>query len=412
MIFINKKNKTDLLVFIFFSAFPIAMLAGNLLINLFIFIIAVLFIFKLFTKKANLNTQKKNFYILLFFFISLCVNLIFTNDIYLSYPRVVKFFFVIFFIIAFSHLIQNYYQNLENIFKVWSIILLIVIFDLAIEFSFGKNMFGQKAIMPGRLGSFTGQESVIGGFFLGFCLIFLSYIYKRNTNIKLNLLLAISLVLISFLIGERANFIKTFIAIMIYTFFVYRVNLKIKFFSLVLILCLIYPIFLTLNNDYKERYLNQIITIFDQKSLTKYLENSKYGAHRNVAKEIFLDNPVFGVGIKNFRNESANQKYDNLDHKKNYLRVANHPHELYYEFLSETGLFGLISFLIFIFTSIILSLKNYIKKKNIYQLSGLIIIFVSILPVIPIGGFLSTYTSSIFWINYAIMVGYNDVDEN
>ena len=35
-------------------------------------------------------------------------------------------------------------------------------------------MFGQKAIMPGRLGSFTGQESVIGGFFLGFCLIFLS----------------------------------------------------------------------------------------------------------------------------------------------------------------------------------------------------------------------------------------------
>lgn len=412
MIFINKKNKTDLLLFIFFSTFPIAMLFGNLLINLFIFIIAILFIFKLLTKKTNLNTQKTIFYILIFFFISLCVNLIFTNDISLSYPRVIKFFFVIFFIIAFSHLIQNHYQNLENIFKVWSIILLIVIFDLAIEFSFGKNMFGQKAIMPGRLGSFTGQESVIGGFFLGFCLIFLSYIYKRNSNIKLNLLLAISLVLISFLIGERANFIKTFIAITIYTFFVYRVNLKIKFFSLILILCLIYPIFLTLNDNYKERYLNQLILIFDQKSLTKYLEDSKYGAHRNVAKEIFLDNPVFGVGIKNFRNESRNKKYDNLDHKKNYLRVANHPHELYYEFLSETGLFGLISFLIFISTSIILSLKNYIKKKNTYQLSGLIIIFVSILPVIPIGGFLSTFTSSIFWINYAIMVGYNNIDEN
>ena len=412
MIFINEKNKTDLLLFIFFSTFPIAMILGNLLINLFIFIIAILFIFKLLTKKTNLNTQKKIFYILIFFFISLCINLIFTNDISLSYPRVVKFFFIIFFIIAFSHLIENHYQNLENIFKVWSIILLIVIFDLAIEFSFGKNMFGQKAIMPGRLGSFTGQESVIGGFFLGFCLIFLSYIYKRNSNIKLNLLLAIFLLLISFLIGERANFIKTFIAIMIYTFFVYRVNLKIKFFSLILVLSLIYPIFLTLNDNYKVRYLNQVILIFDQKGLTKYLENSKYGAHRNVAKEIFLDNPVFGVGIKNFRNESANEKYDNLDHKKNYLRVANHPHELYYEFLSETGLFGLICFLIFITTSIILSLKNYIKKKNTYQLSGLIIILVSILPVIPIGGFLATYTSSIFWINYAIMVGYNNVDEN
>ena len=26
--------------------------------------------------------------------------------------------------------------------------------------------------------------------------------------------------------------------------------------------------------------------------------NSRYGAHRNVAKK-FLDNPIFGVGIKN-----------------------------------------------------------------------------------------------------------------
>ena len=166
---------------------------------------------------------------------------------------------------------------------------------------------------------------------------------------------------------------------------------------------------MTINDIYKERYFNQIISIFNQKSLTKYLENSKYGSHRNVAKEIFLDNPVFGVGIKNFRKESANDKYDNLEHKKNYLRVSNHPHELYYEFLSETGSFGLICFLIFIFSSIFLSLKNYIKEKNIYQISGIIFIFVSILPVIPAGSFLATYTSSIFWINYAIMIGFNNV---
>ena len=105
---------------------------------------------------------------------------------------------------------------------------------------------------------------------------------------------------------------------------------------------------MTINDIYKERYFNQIISIFNQKSLTKYLENSKYGSHRNVAKEIFLDNPVFGVGIKNFRKESANDKDDNLEHKKNYLRVSNHPHELYYEFLSETGIFGVTCFLIFI----------------------------------------------------------------
>ena len=412
MILNLKKSKIDLLIIILFSIYPVAILSGKLVINLFILIISILFIIKSLFKTADLNIPKENFFILIFFFISLCINLIFTNDIYLSYQRVLKFFFVIFFILAFNFLVKNNYQNLENIFKVWCLIFLIVIFDLAIEFSFGKNLLGQTAIMPGRLGSFTGKESVVGGYFLGFCLIFLSYVYKKNNNIKLNLFLAISFIIISFLIGERANFIKTLIAITLYIFFIYRINLKTKFFSFILILCLIYPIFLLLNDNYKERYFNQVISIFNQKSLTKYLENSQYGSHRNVAKEIFLDNPVFGVGIKNFRNESAKQKYDNLEHKKNHLRVANHPHELYYEFLSETGSFGLICFLIFILLSIFSSLKNYAKERNIYQISGIIFIFVSILPVIPAGGFLATYTSSIFWINYAIMIGFNNAKIN
>ena len=116
---------------------------------------------------------------------------------------------------------------------------------------------------------------------------------------------------------------------------------------------------------------------------------------------------MFGVGIKNFRVESANKKYNNLEHKKNHLRVSNHPHELYYEFLSETGIFGLISFLIFIFISIISSFKNFLQYKNIYQLSALIFVLLSILPIIPTGSFLSSYSSSIFWINYALMMGYN-----
>jgi O-antigen ligase len=115
--------------------------------------------------------------------------------------------------------------------------------------------------------------------------------------------------------------------------------------------------------------------------------------------------------LKDFRNESANKMYDNLDHNKNHLRVSTHPHELYYEFLSETGLFGLICFLLFILSSIILSIKNYLRKKNLYQLSAIIFVIVSILPVLPQGAFLSTFTSSIFWINYAIMVGYNNVSK-
>jgi len=177
---------------------------------------------------------------------------------------------------------------------------------------------------------------------------------------------------------------------------------------LFLILIIFFIIFQNLNNSYKQRYINQL-DLFDNKfSLSKYLENSFYGAHRNVAKEIFLDNPIFGVGVKNFRIESRDKKYDNLDHKYNAARGSTHPHELYYEFLSETGIFGLTCFLIFILSSIILSLKNFIKTKNIYQFSGIVVVSLSILPIIPTGSYLSTYFSSVFWINYALMMGYNN----
>jgi len=276
--------------------------------------------------------------------------------------------------------------------------------------------------MPGRLGSFTGQESVIGHFFFGFCLIFLSYLYTQSKKNYFNVIIALTLVMISFLIGERANLIRTFIAISLFIFFVYKINYKIKILSVIIMVISSYIFFLSVDGYYKMRYYKKIKLIFAPGGLTNYLDNSQYGAHRNVAKEIFLDNPIFGVGIKNFRIESRDKKYHtfpgetppNLDTTKSnpekhwkHMLGSNHPHELYYEFLSETGIFGFSCFLIFILSSVIFSIKNYLKKSNIYQLSGIIVVIISILPVIPTGSFFATNNSSIFWINYAIMMGYN-----
>jgi len=167
--------------------------------------------------------------------------------------------------------------------------------------------------------------------------------------------------------------------------------------------------FINSNPQYKTRYFNQISILFTKNGISSYLNSSQYGAHYNVAKEIFKDNYFFGVGIKNFRIESTKDKYKNLKHPNNDRRSATHPHQLHYEFLSETGLFGYFSFLLFIFLSLYWSMKNYLIDKNIYQLSSILFILISLLPLVPTGSFLSTYTSSIFWINYAIMVGYNDL---
>jgi O-antigen ligase len=402
---------THNIIFVLFLIFPISILLGSFVINLNIFIISLIFIYDLMIKNTKNIYQNKNFFLLVFFLISLLINLIFSNNISLSYPRVIKMFFIIFFVFSFKFCLIKFNEKyIEKLYKIWSIIFALIVLDLIIEFFSGTNIIGLKSVMPGvRLASFTGKESVIGNYFYGFVLIFLSYFHNNFDKKKyLNLLLATFLIIVSFIIGERANFLKTFTIVSLFIFFVYDFKLKHKILSLIVMLLLMIS-FVTSNNYYKNRYFDQVSSILKKDGISSYLNNSQYGAHYNVAKEIFKDNPFFGIGIKNFRVESSKDKYDNLNHPLNIVRSATHPHQIHYEFLSETGLFGYFSFLIFIFLSLYWSIKNFLVNKNIYQLSSILFVITSLSPLLPSGSFLSTYTSSIFWLNYAVMVGYNDI---
>ena len=413
----KKKNLIEKLLFFFFCIYPISFLTGNFLINLFSIIISLLFLFGVLSNKIRINNENKLLiFLLIFLFITLLINLFFSNNINLSYPRVLKFIVIFGFILSFSHLIRSFSkEEMSQLYKFWSIILLIVITDLIIEFFFKTNMLGFKSYIPGRLSSFMGSnipessELVIGHFFSAFCLIVLSYIHLNYRKKSINIFIALFFILISFLIGERSNFIKTIIIITIFIFFVYDIKLKFKLFSISIIL-LLFLLVLNLNDNYKLRYFKQVSSILNKNGISVYLENSVYGAHYKVAKEIFKDNPFFGVGIKNFRVESYSNKYDDLDHKLNDRRGNTHPHHLHYELLAETGLFGYLSFFIFIFISLYLFYKSYKKNKNVYQFSGMLFVLINLIPLLPTGSFFSTYSAGLFWINYSIMVGYLDKD--
>ena len=137
-----------------------------------------------------------------------------------------------------------------------------------------------------------------------------------------------------------------------------------------------------------------------------FIFSKEHNALYESAYKIFLDNKILGVGVKNFRNESPKKKYENKEYLLTSRRYATHPHQIHYEFLSETGLFGYLSFLIFLILSLALAINRYLKIKNLYQLSGIIFVISSVLPILPSGSFLSTFSGGIFWINYAIMCGY------
>jgi len=399
-----KNNQLDFIYLFLLATFPLALIIGNFFINFYIVFFSISFF-------NNFKTNKfifidLIFYLLVFFFISLLVNVFFSSNIENSYPRVIKIFFVICFIFEIKRLIQKYESMyIQNVFKLWFLIFLILSLDVLFETIFGYNIIGNKSYMPGRISSFFGDELIIGAFYHGFVLFFVSYLIKKKIKNHFLIFSIIFIFLISFLIGERSNFVKLFISVLIFTTFAIDINYKIKIISLFTVI-LTLSAFLSLNNSYKIRYFDQIKILLSKDGYSNYLKKSQYGAHRDVSMKIFKENFVFGVGIKNFRHESGKKIYENQEYLLTDLRQATHPHQIHHEFLSETGIFGYSCFLIFILSSIYLGFKSYLKTKNLYQLSAIIFVITSLLPLLPSGSFLSTYVSGIFWLNFAIMNSY------
>ena len=159
------KIDTNKILFFLFLIFPISILLGNLIVNINLILISILFISKLILKKEPLYFKNKFYFLLIFFFFTLLINLIFSNNPELSYKRIIKIFFIIYFIFAFFHLNKLYSEKINFIFKFWSFIFFFIIFDLFIEYIFGSNIIGLSSLnQSSRLGSFTGKESNIGNY--------------------------------------------------------------------------------------------------------------------------------------------------------------------------------------------------------------------------------------------------------
>ena len=390
--------------FLLILLFPIFLITGNLLINFFYIIISIISILKL-NKKTDF--YKSNiFFLLIFFLIYLAINLLFSVNISNSYPRVIKFLLIIFFIKEIFDFNNNENIYFEKISKFWSIIFFIVTFDIIFEIIFGFNTLGFKSYMEGRVASFFGDELVVGSFYHFFSLIVLSFFIKKKYSNVLIISLIILIISTSFMIGERANFIKLFPSILIFAFLTLRIRSTKKIGLITLIILVIGAVFY-FNDGLKKRYYNQLSDINSLDGFKKFFKESQYGAHQNTAYEIFKDNILFGVGLKNFREESKKSIYENPDYFKTNERQATHPHQIHLELLSELGLIGYVSFFILMIVSIIISTKNYLINKNPYQLSVLIYILSCLIPLIPSGSLFSTFFGGIFWFSFGLMISFN-----
>ena len=411
MTYFKIKNNFNInfLLLILISFLPLSLIVGSAINNTTIFLIDLIFLYILFKNKEFKFLNSQTFYILLFLWIVLLINMILSTNIENSLSRSFGFFRFILLVFAIKYLVkQNIkYQNL--IFSLWTIFFLVVSLDILFEFFFGFNTLGFKNNIPGRISSFLDQELKIGNYYIGFILISLSFLYYKFKNSYLLVLLLLIFTAIALITGERSNFIKCFIMIFIFFIFIPKIDYKKKIWGFLLIF-LITSVVINNNYNLKDRFIVQTfktISIVNYNPI-QYLKHSTYGSHYNAAFKIFKNYPFFGVGLKNYRIESGKEDYKNSEYIFTDQRKTTHPHQVHFEILSETGLTGYLSFIICFFLILKISIKNFVNKKNFYQLSGILFVICSFLPLIPSGSFFTTFGATIFWINFALIETFND----
>jgi len=206
-----------------------------------------------------------------------------------------------------------------------------------------------------------------------FLIIF--FFLQINNKEKYNYLLFF-IVLISFFIiffsGERSALIK----FLIFIFFIYFFYQKKKSFfvitiDIIILFCIILILF---NHNFFSNFIDRLIS----KTYIDFFSGSDLNffssIHQNYlisSLEIFKQNLLFGTGPNTF-DVACEVIYINYD-----LFCSTHPHNLYLQALSETGVLGflvLLSLFFYIFYNLIYYLKKKIEVKFFLSLYFFIIL--------------------------------------
>ena len=394
----------------FFCILPISLIVGNLATNINILLIDILFIIISFNKKYWTWSRKKLFLILIILWIYQIINSLFSINITdeMTLIRSLGFIRFVIFFFAIDFFFTQFPKILKKIFLFWTIILMVILFDTIFETIFGSNIIGNISPSGIRIVSFFGDELVVGAYILGLGYLISGYLISIDSSLKVkkiiyNLILFLVPVCI-FFSGERSNFIKASIIFFLMILFI-KENLlviKKKYFFLFFLVTIILTTFVN-----KEMYSIQTqffkrIVYSKNQNFFKNFENIKYFAHYEVAWQIFKDNPVIGVGGKNFRHICSKQKYDNINIKYRTERCSTHPHQVHFELLSEHGLIGYIFIISLILIFCIRNFKYFLIKKNTLHLASILYVFFVFTPLIPSGSIFATFNATFFWINFSI----------
>lgn len=407
----------------FLFLLPIAIITGPFFSDLLTIIITMWFIYKIFKNKIIFDGYiKKNIFI---FFILFNVYLILSSSLsnYPLFSLKSSVLYFRFYILAFAigYIFDNY-TNAKKYF-LYSLVfsILLIFFSAIFDLIFIKNFFKNINPIAGdlyRVSGLFGDELIMGSIFkkfivVSFVLIILLNKFKIIFQNQLLLIILVVLSMFTILIsGERIS-VFMFGLFLIFSGYILRNKINVlKILSFLLIFLLIV---LTFFSEVRTRIIsdtyNQLLgnDTFGNSLSKEFKENPKeqkqfeenfiylsvhHDAHARTALRMFAAKPFFGHGPNNFRNICKDYEY-------NMYSCTTHPHNIFLQLLSETGIFGLMFILIGIFYVFYILKKktNYNNNTSIKIISIYMLIY--FIPFLPSGNFFNNFVN----INFYMLIG-------
>lgn len=396
---------------------PALLISGPFLSDLGVSIVAISFLIN--SKKKNLREYYDNYYFkffLIFCFI-LIISSLFSENILISLKNSLFYFRFGIFTLCFWYLLEKYTFLPKYLFISIAFCFLSLIIDGYFQLFFGKNIFGYNLYNGYRVSSFFGSELILGSYLARFfpILFGLFILLSKSKKNKLLLFLMTIIFILSegliFASGERLalffmNLSAIYIILMLKKYRAYRFWTYLVSLFLIILMMNIFP-------NSKVRFLDQTLNDFTKNTYSNlnkeddkiYIFSKPHNDMYITAYRIFLDNKLFGVGPRQFRNRC--DKYEFSEYS-----CETHPHNTYLELLSEAGIFAFLIVLIIFISICYLSMKHFIFKFirnrkeifNDFEICLLSAIIISLWPFSPSGSFFNNWMSIVYYFPIGLLL--------
>jgi O-antigen ligase len=288
---------------------PFFLVSGSFLSDLTASIYAIGFLIYIIKNKYFKYLNNIYFYYFFIIYVYLNINSFFSFNPSLSFQTSSTYIRMILFSLFVSFLLTKI-SDLSKYFFISIIFSLIILFaDSLLQFFTGFNLIGYVA--QERISSFFGEELILGSFVTRILPILLGLIFILEIKYKnyVGFFIVFTAGALVFLSGERLAFAYFFITFIFFLFFFFEKKIKI---ILVSILLIFFTALTTVSSRFYDRiFLHTLNQLKEGKSILSI--SYRHELHFITAYNMYLDNKLFGHGLKSFRYLCSSDKYNPIE---------------------------------------------------------------------------------------------------